>query len=197
MLLLGSTGAGKSSVGNMIANNSNAFVESDDYLPVTLEPKVFTVIHNQCKLNIIDTEGLSDSRSNSSVQIQKLANFLMEFEKPITSVCLVINGQAPRFAQGEKDLLQFIYNYFGNNECLNNICVVFTKCYNDYSPNINMLSSKYRTEIRSYLSELSGYPLSSIPEIPFFFVDTKDPENDMNQQLINWSISRNISNVLE
>jgi hypothetical protein len=144
---------------------------------------------------VIDTEGHADGNSVSSQQIQKLAVFLKTWTKGVNGVCVVLNGQHDRFSQGIKDTLRWSYNTFGTPEVLNNICIIFTRCYAGVrNPNRERKQTDYRRSVQKFLSEISGQPVESIPAIPVFFVDSlgeDDPETDRNfVQFHGWLMSR-------
>jgi hypothetical protein len=193
-VLIGDTGSGKSEFGNRYLNSS-PFESGDTPEPVTLEPKVGSTVIDGFTRYVIDTEGHADGNSVSSTQIQKLAKFLKGWKKGVNGVCVVLNGQHDRFSQGIKDTLRWSYNTFGTPEVLNNICIIFTRCYAGIrNPNRERKRTDYCRCVRTFLSEVSGQEIGRIPEIPVFFVDSlgeDDLETERNfVQFHGWLVSR-------
>lgn len=102
--------------------------------PVTLEaiPKSNRV--DNCTRWVIDAEGLDDGKSINSVQIQNLDNVL-NYGHQIHVIAVVLDGQYDRFPKRVKNINKFAYNSFGTKETLNNICVIFMKCFDTRRPN--------------------------------------------------------------
>ena len=195
VLLAGDTGTGKSSFGNYYLG-VNVFQASDSINPVTLEAIPRSNRIGDCIRTVIDTEGLNDGQSINAVQIQNLAHTVKNYEDKIHAIVVVLNGQYDRFSQGVKDIIKFAYNSFGTKDALNNICVVFTKCYDTRRPDRQTKNRDYKQAVRSYLSEVSGAPIEEVPEVPIFFVDCYPDEDNTDSQenltqFHGWVCSRN------
>lgn len=132
VLLTGDKGAGKSSFGNYYLG-IESFQSSDSMNPVIFKtiPKSNRI--GDCTRWVIGTERL-DEQSINSVQIQNLAQKVKAYEPKIHAIVVVLNEQDDHLSQGVKDIIKFVYNSFGTKNALNNICVVFTKCYDTRSP---------------------------------------------------------------
>lgn len=144
---------------------------------------------------MIDTEGLNDGESINSIQIQNLAKLMRNYERGVNAIVVVLNGQYDRFSQGVKDIIKFTYNAFSDKKAMNNMCIVFTRCLDPKRPNRQTKRTMYMSKVRSYLSEISGVPLSDVPEIPVFFVDCYPEEGDKDTpsnmvQFHGWVCSR-------
>ena len=176
ILLIGDTGTGKSTFGNYYLKEQ-VFEENDSEEPVTTEVVCKSKPVDGYQRYVIDTEGLNDGQSINAVQIQNLAKFMKSYDRGINVIAIILNGQYDRFSQGVKDIIQFAYNAFGTREALENMCIVFTKCYSTTNPKRETKQTKYRNAVKQYLSEISGSPLREIPDIPIFFVDCK-PEHE-------------------
>lgn len=192
--LIGETGMGKSSFGNLYLEDS-VFEVSDSIYPVSMKPTAQSRKISGYKRWVIDTEGLNDGISLNSAQIQTFAKFMAKYERGVNGVAIIINGQLDRFSQGLKEIIKFTYNSFATDEILSHMCIVFTKCYVGTIPNRQKKQSKYTNLVRKYLSEISGLPLQQIPEIPIFFVDCyyeqDDTETVKNMTLFHgWICSR-------
>lgn len=184
VLLLGDTGAGKSTFANYYLGE-NVFEENDNEEPVTTETVCKSTRVNGCQRYVIDTVGFNNGQSINSVQIQNITKLMRSYKHGINVIAIILNGQYDRFSQGVKNIIQFAYNIFGTKEAMNNMCIVFTKCYSMTNPKRETKQIKYRNAFIKYLSEISGTPLGEAPKIPIFFVDCKsEHENiDSKQQL--------------
>lgn len=169
--MIGDTGVGKSSLGNLFLNNKNAFKASDSPIPVTLEVSEKSQVFNDFKKWAIDTEGLEDGNKKSSQQIKNLANFLRNCKRGIEMVAIVLNGRSPRFSQGVKDIIHFVYNAFATEKLLSHLCLVFTNCENPSKPNRTTIRSEYMKLVKDYLNEITGNKLDKDLVIPCYFVD--------------------------
>jgi hypothetical protein len=192
-VLIGDTGAGKSKFGNRYLGR-DAFTASDSPDPVTLEPQVESVCIDGLTRYVIDTEGHADGNSISSVQIEKLALFLKSWSHGVNGICVMLNGQQDRFSQGVKDTLQWVYNTFATTESLSHICIVNTRCYAGIEePNRERRRREFGTKVQEFLKTISGR--QGVPEIPMFFVDSKDlngMETKQNMvQFHGWLAGRN------
>lgn len=186
ILLIGDTGAGKSSFGNYYLRE-DVFEADDSEKPVTKDVVIKSRTIDGCTRWVIDTEGLNDGQSISSIQIQNLAKILKAYERGINAIAIIINGQNDRFSQGVKDIVKFAYYAFGTKETLKHICVVFTKCYTKTNPKRDRKQKNYMNAVKNYLSEISGTPLEDVPEIPVFFVDCY-PEGENSDSLANLNL---------
>ena len=193
--LIGDTGAGKSSLGNLIVEKS-VFKASSSVDPVTTEARAEENTVNGVVRCVIDTEGLNDGQQVSSIQIQNMAKTLRKHKKGVNAIVLILNGQYDRFSQGVKDIIKFAYNSFSTKDALKHIAIVFTRCFANQPnyPNREEKRNSYGLAVRRYLSQISGVPLDLVPIVPIFFVDSYDPngaetkENMM--QLNGWASSK-------
>jgi hypothetical protein len=191
-LVIGDTGAGKSEFANRYLGQS-LFEANDGPMAVTAEPISHSTIVDEMTRRVIDTEGHADGNSISSVQIQKLACFCRTWKYGVNGICIVLNGQHDRFSQGIKDTIRWVYNTFGTPEVLNYICLVFTRCFDAVAfPNRQRKRIEYRRCVQQFLTEISS--VSSVPEIPIFFVDSldlKSTETEHNLiQFHGWLVAR-------
>lgn len=172
VLVLGDTGAGKSSVLNALLGTDH-FESSSSSLACTKEPSSFSqVIDNEKTLVGIDSEGFNDGTSITEFQIEKLGKFLRNWTTGINLIAVVIQFQKCRFSQGIMDVVQFVYNAFQNPELLSHICIIFT-----HSPkkcNKEEKIANYNVAAKQYLTSISG--VNDIPDIPMFFVQTRKKE---------------------
>jgi hypothetical protein len=176
-MVIGDTGTGKSSFGNLILGRP-AFVESDSPDPVTMKTTSASSIIDGTKHIVIDSQGLRDGQSVTAEQVQELALFLKNWDQGVNAIAICLNGQNDRFSQSARDIIRFVYNAFATLDVMNHIFVVFTRCFGNQPncPNRQTKSTEYRDRVQKFLQEISGS--SSVPEIPIFFVDSKDPTGE-------------------
>ncbi|KAK8876414.1 hypothetical protein M9Y10_006620 [Tritrichomonas musculus] len=194
IFMVGDAGAGKSSFGNLYLE-ADAFEANDSAMPDTKNTVTRSNEVDGMKRWAIEAESLNDGNSINSIQIQNLAKLMMNYERGVNAIVIVLNGRCPRFSQGVKDIIKFSYNAFDTKEVLNHMCIVFTNCENTDFLNRNQKKIEYLKCIQNYLSEISSFPVEEIPEIPMFFVDcypkesnTETPEN--MTQFHQWVCSR-------
>jgi hypothetical protein len=193
VLAIGDTGTGKSSFGNLYLKDSK-FLESDSPTPVTKETSACYSDIDGMRRYVIDTQGLEDGETINEVHIQQMGEFLKNWKQGIHAIAILLNGQQPKFSQSAQDIIRFAYNIFETPDSLNNICLVFTRCFEAIpdSPNRDTLQTEYRQVIQNFLEGVSGARLNQ--EVPIFFVDTQDPngsETESNMaKFQDWILSR-------
>jgi hypothetical protein len=177
------------------------FNENDSPYPVTTETSSNYSDIDGVRRYIIDTQGLKDGETINETQVQKMGEFLNNWDKGIDVIAVVLNGQDLKFSQETKDIIRFACKIFGTSQSLSNICIIFTKCFAEVpnDPDREIVQTEYRRAITIFLSEVSEN--QSIPEIPIFFVDTKDNTGDETKNNLNsfheWALSKNTINAIE
>ena len=190
-IVTGDTGVGKSSLINRIVKQ-NIMAVSDSPDPVTKDPCIKTVTRGDINFNCIDTEGLNDGANINRLQTEKLNNLLRNHEKGVNAVIIVINGQDDRFSQKHMDLLKYIYDSFGTQELLKNMCIFFTKWFSDAmtEEDKNMKKNLYKKKVEEFLRKISNS--SMYFQIPVYFVDSCDEignDTEYNiQEFIRWAL---------
>jgi len=140
--LVGRTGDGKSTFGNLLLQHSegsaqmpNVFGEGAGAASHTHEPKA-QVTTNQAigSFQIQDFAGLMDTGgvAQDEVNIRKIVEFIRP-QGTTKAFILVINEQAPRFDAGMQDAVKLLYDSFGPL-MMRNCAVVFTRAYGVRSP---------------------------------------------------------------
>jgi hypothetical protein len=123
-LLVGESGVGKSTFGDVLLGRLEVFPVSHD----TVNPN--TKIRVSQKANgdvVIDTIGFTDDDDQNFKMIQALADILRNWKWGIV-ICLVMNGQVNRLWKGMDRIFRGLDSLFPNVDWPNNVCVIVTKC---------------------------------------------------------------------
>ena len=194
LLILGSTGDGKSSLGNFILRKS-MFRESND---PTSETKVTIGSYGEedrKDVFVIDTPGLQDTDGLDRNHMNQMIDFIKE-NPGLQAIAIVLNFHQDRFAQNIKTMIKLIWNIFPIEDFWKHVCVVWTKCY-CYIPESVVKETKepkvekYQQQIGELIKETTGKSERII--IPMYFVDSKgqvgfDNKNSENEivRLLTW-----------
>ena len=118
IVLLGSTGAGKSSLGNSLLNlqSPNGFRESEDPESCTKRTEELTGawLGTGSLCSIVDTPGMNDSQGRDVEYIKQIVDFLKE-GKAVDTFLLVRNGNNLRMDKPFKDMLKIFEIVFGES----------------------------------------------------------------------------------
>ena len=118
IVLLGSTGAGKSSLGNRLLNlqSPNGFRESEDPESCTKRTEELTGawLGTGSLCSIVDTPGMNDSQGRDVEYIKQIVDFLKE-GKTVDTFLLVRNGNNLRMDKPLKDMLKIFEIVFGES----------------------------------------------------------------------------------
>jgi GTPase Era involved in 16S rRNA processing len=130
VLVLGSTGSGKSSFCNsLIADyDRKTFLESekiDSFTTYTNSKKVFWFDKKE-EFILIDTPGINDSNNNDTNNISGLVDHLKESIITLNAFIIVINGSNPRLDEPMKAMLKGFAEMFNVN-FLKQTLIVFTR----------------------------------------------------------------------
>eukprot|EP00981_Chlorochromonas_danica_P009436 scaffold2692_cov135-Ochromonas_danica.AAC.1 len=164
--LMGRTGAGKSSLGNLIFHllggdpNRTPFSESSSTHSHTRESQ--SVVVNNVKITdhpgLVDSDGASQDEKN----IASIVNNLKE-DKYVHGFLLVINEEDTRFDWAMQSALKLIVDSFGRG-ILSVMGVVFTHSSNASATK----AQKFVTELRPMIAKMTG---ELMPAMQFWQVD--------------------------
>ena len=178
ILLLGVTGNGKSTLGNVLLGKE-VFKVGDDIDSCTNQTQLESSIVNGTQINIIDTPGFDDSNGNDIGNIEKMINFLKRYEKGINLVVITQPANQKKFKMSDNILMKQIYKMFGTSKFFEHVCVVYTNCNKNQFNSTKKQNLLNMTErIRDELKVASGYNYNG--NIQSFFVDSTEVNNDPN-----------------
>ena len=180
ILLLGITGDGKSTLGNVLLEKPFFKIgnNSDSCTNQTLSG---TSTINGTEINIIDTPGFDDSEGNDKRNMDQMIDYLKKYEKGINLVIITKNACSLRFRTSDKILMQRIYQMFGTTKFFEHVCVVYTHFFkNQFSYTQKQSLLNMTEKIGNELKSISGYQYYG--NIPSFFVESTEINNDPNSK---------------
>ena len=153
MVLIGETGAGKTSFVELLLNYAKQFgmenfdlekvssfvesgavvMEKKSWESDTTQSKKYEAKFGEFMLDIIDTPGFADTRGEDQKK-ENIANIINKVKKElyVNSVCLIISGTQVRLTSVMKEVVTEIVSILPP-DVLRNIIIVFTKTRDKYS----------------------------------------------------------------
>ncbi len=181
--LLGKTGDGKSSCGNVIIGQPNYFPQGDSMDSVTQDIKIGsgTWFGNGSNgfVKVVDTPGLADSNGRDKELLTKVVSFLKEVKDGIKCFALVMNTTNVRFDINTRIMLQCFEQLF-TPAFWKHVVIIFTNCDSSASSVWQSKKSSIEREFHQKLCDTSNPNPLNIPSgvrVPFFFVSNNEPSS--------------------
>ena len=191
ILLVGETGAGKSSLANRIVGIEDAFEVSDD--PEACSKNTIRKISNiDPNISVIDTPGLQDSRGRDKIHYDQMVKIIKEM-KFLHFILIVLNFHNPRLTSSIQYMIKFLCNVFPVN-FLNHVGVVFTHYDHEYEMKRNKRKDKdprdkaktrYIPEVVKIIKDNNKQANGQIEKIPVYFMDNLLDEDANSQEELN------------
>jgi GTPase SAR1 family protein len=210
ILLLGSTGAGKSSLGVALTEGQAPFEIGDGADAGTTDPTTFryelpTAWASKATpppkegpnpanftWELIDTPGLNDSEGEATDQIHLAAitQAIQTSPEPVNVIVLVMPFSPPRFDTAFQKTLKIIDAFFNDPQTWLRVCIVATRLpskprqpqYEAFTVS-NPKTKCVRDKIVGLLHDLHDWRATD-PEFPVFFVDSEDPHGACEREFI-------------
>ena len=175
IILIGLTGVGKSRLGNKLSGKKE-FIESDG--PDSCTKNIQKVL-NQFKVEIIDSQGLSDTNNEDKEAITSIFNEIKE-NKP-NVLAYVQKSADHRFGESSKKAIQEICKMFDTKSVWNHFIIIFTYASCISKKNREKYASSFSDSILKVLTEY--YKKNNINDnlpipkkLKYYFVELGDDD---------------------
>jgi len=175
IILIGLTGVGKSRLGNKLSGKKE-FIESDG--PDSCTKNIQKVL-NQLKVEIIDSQGLSDTNNEDKEAITSIFNEIKE-NKP-NVLAYVQKSADHRFGESSKKAIQEICKMFDTKSVWNHFIIIFTYASCISKKNREKYASSFSDSILKVLTEY--YKKNNINDnlpipkkLKYYFVELGDDD---------------------
>ncbi|BFU21035.1 AIG1 family/50S ribosome-binding GTPase, putative [Entamoeba histolytica] len=194
LLILGSTGDGKSTLGNFILKK-NVFKESNEPKSETKQTIGFYGEGDRQDVFVIDTPGLQDSEGMERKYMNQMVDYIKE-QKGLQAIVIVLNFNQDRFAQNIKTMIKIIWNVFPVPDFWKHVCIVWSNCCCCFPKEVleemkKPKVEKYQQEFVNFVMEITGKTENI--HFPMYFVDSKgtsgfDNTNSENEivRMLTW-----------
>jgi predicted GTPase len=178
MVLLGTTGAGKSQLCNFIIQDktNTTFKVSNSFNSETQKPQSKKCIRSGINIDIIDTAGCCDSGGKDNENFKVLIDYLRE-KKSISLFVIVINF-TQRLDEKTREYISFLSQTFTPTEFYNHLAIVFTHYKEEPSKKDKEKLNKKSNEIKHILKEIIGVSEGETsPQVYELDTQTDDDDN--------------------
>ena len=191
-ILLGKTGAGKSSLCNNIARE-NKFKVGDSFESCTTQTSSQTITseENQCNLFIIDTPGFEDSEGRDEANIEMMKKYIKENER-IKSIIIVIDFRITRVDLSLKKSIKTIADLFPLNNFWSHVIIVWSHYDKKNSKTKSKIDNTFLDSLKDLIEDLNkNYNIEKPSSLNMKFIDS-DPDLTGEEKIE----SQNIANQL-
>ena len=129
-LLFGKIGVGKSTLGKILSEDESIII-GNKLERETKESNSYICQIDDFKYAVIDTPGYEDTNNENIENFSYLGKILSNKKYKIKGILLIFSFQEIRLGKSHRKILEYIANYFPNENFWNYVTIIFTKTFWD------------------------------------------------------------------